>query len=83
MLVHDSHPKRLVLLVLVWQLAMASLSFAFDQLFILLVPELVVWFEVVAAITFPREPDSVHDSLSIKPNFVVIVTRSLPANPLP
>jgi hypothetical protein len=60
---------------------MAIDSFKLNQLFILLVPELVVWFKVVAS--FPSEPDFVQNSLSVWSNFVVLVKASLLANPFP
>jgi hypothetical protein len=37
-------------------------SFELDQLFTLLVPELVIWFEVVSRdLNFPSEPDFVQN----------------------
>jgi hypothetical protein len=62
---------------------MARLSFKFDQLFILLVPELFVWFEVSISINCPSKPDVVQNVLSIKSKFVVLVKGSLLANPFP
>jgi hypothetical protein len=63
---------------------MAILSFKFEQLFIVLVPELVVWFEEgVGVVNFPDEANFVEKSLSIQPKFVVNVTLPLRANPLP
>jgi hypothetical protein len=79
----NPNPKRLVLMVPVWRHAMAHISFKLDQLFVLLVPELVVWFEATTA-SFPSEPDFVQESLSIRSNFVIdIMTLSLRTNPLP
>jgi hypothetical protein len=60
---------------------MSTLSFKLDQLFILLVPELVVWFEGV--VSFPNESDFVQNSLSIKSNFVIVMKVPLCANPPP
>jgi hypothetical protein len=54
---------------------MATLSFKLDQLFILLVPELVV------AVSFPSEPDFVQTFLSIKSKVVVDMIIPLLANP--
>jgi hypothetical protein len=76
----DPPPKSLVFLVTPWHHAMARLSFIFDQLFILLVPELVV---VVVLGNCPNEPDFVQNSLSIWSHFVVDVIVPLRANPLP
>jgi hypothetical protein len=39
---------------------MAMLLFKVDKLIILPVPELVVWYVVVGAVTFPSEPDFVQ-----------------------
>jgi hypothetical protein len=52
---------------------MAILSFVFEQLFMLLMPELVV---------FPREPDLVQNCLSILSHFVLGVTVPLTCDPL-
>jgi hypothetical protein len=46
-----------------WHLTTCIFSFVFKQLFMLLVPELVVWFEVVAGVRFPSESDFVQNSL--------------------
>jgi hypothetical protein len=59
---------------------MAIDSFKLDQLFMLLVPELVV---VGAVMIPPSEPDFVQDFLSIKSNFVACVTSPLMMNPRP
>jgi hypothetical protein len=59
----NPQPKRLVFFVLKRHQTIAILSFKLDQLFILLVPELVVWFEGVGAVSFPSEPDFVKKSL--------------------
>jgi hypothetical protein len=64
-LMTNPNPKRLVLFVLRWHPTMATDSFKLDQLFILLVPELLVWFEVVNEVNFPNEPDFVQNSLSV------------------
>jgi hypothetical protein len=53
-----------------WHHAMTFLMFKLDQLFIMLVPEFVVWFEGGGAVMFPSEPDSVQKLLSIKSKFV-------------
>jgi hypothetical protein len=63
--------------------AIAIDSFKVDQLFILLVPELVVWFEGVGAVKFPSELDFVQNYLSIKSHFVIVMNRPLRANPPP
>jgi hypothetical protein len=55
---------------------MATLSFKLEQLFILLVPELV-------AVSFPSEPDFVQTFLSIKSKAVVDMIAPLLANPDP
>jgi hypothetical protein len=57
--------------------------FKLDKLFMLLVPELVVWFEPVGLSSFPSEPDFVQTFLSIKSNFVVVMILPLLANPVP
>jgi hypothetical protein len=44
---------------------MAILSFELDQLFMLLVPELVVCFEVVGGVNSPNESKFVQQILSI------------------
>jgi hypothetical protein len=61
---------------------MAICSFELDQLFTLLVPALVVWFEATTAI-FPSEPDFVQRSLAIKSKFVFGVIVPLLADPPP
>jgi hypothetical protein len=61
---------------------MAIFLFKLDKLFILLVPELVVWFEPVG-FTFPSEPDFVQTFVSIKSNFVIVMILPLLANPVP
>jgi hypothetical protein len=58
---------------------MAILSFKLDQLFTLLVPELVV----AGAVIFPSEPDFVQNSLSILSKFVCVMMLSLHADPIP
>jgi hypothetical protein len=75
-------PKRLVLLVTLWYHAIAILSFIFEQLFILLAPELLVWFEGgVGTVSFPSEPDFVQSSLSIQSNFVLSCPLVTDPNP--
>jgi hypothetical protein len=78
-------PQRLILLVVrLWHLTIAIRSFKLDQLFILLVPELVVWFVgTVGAVRFPREPDFVQTFLSIKSKFVVDMISPLRVDPPP
>jgi hypothetical protein len=58
---------------------MAILSIELDQLFTLLVPD----FVVVGTVIFPSEPDSFQKPLSIKSNFVFVVTSVLLTNPPP
>jgi hypothetical protein len=82
-LIVSPHSKRRVLLVPLWHLTMAIDSFIFEQLFVLLVPELVVWFELVGAVIFPREPDLVQKHLSVWQHFVVSMTDPLCVNPQP
>jgi hypothetical protein len=82
-LVHNPHPKGLVILALVWHQAMAILSFELDQLFTVLVPELVVWFECVSDVTFPSKPNSVQNLISIEPNFVTCMIVRLMTDPRP
>jgi hypothetical protein len=60
---------------------MALLSFKLDQLFMLLVPELVV-IGVVGAFNSPHEPDFVQNSLSVWSKFVVLMIAPLLANPV-
>jgi hypothetical protein len=62
---------------------MAIDSFIFEQLFVLLVPELVVWFEVVDAFVFPSEPDLVQKHLSMLSHFVNVMILPLHVNPNP
>jgi hypothetical protein len=62
---------------------MAILSFIFEQLFMLLVPEFVLLVSVVGAVRFPREPDFAENVLSIKSNFVIPMKGPLRANPDP
>jgi hypothetical protein len=61
---------------------MALLLFELDQLFILLVPELVVWFEA-GAVIFPREAEFIENCLSINWNFVYCVSCTLRMGPHP
>jgi hypothetical protein len=60
---------------------MAILSFEFDQLFKLLVPELVV-VVVVGSFSFPSEPDFVQEFLSINSHFVILLQVPLNAKRL-
>jgi hypothetical protein len=62
---------------------MAIVSYVFEQLFMLLVPEPVFWFEGVCAVIFPNEPDLVQNYPSILSNFVVVMIAPLPSNPPP
>jgi hypothetical protein len=69
------HPKkRLALLATLWHHALAMFLSKLNQLFMLLAPELVVWFEGVVGISFPSKPDFVKNSLSIKSHSVVDMT---------
>jgi hypothetical protein len=70
-LITNPPPKSLIYVVTPWHHTMAIVSFELDHLFILLVPELVVWFEVVGAVSCPDEPDFDQKSLSILSNFVI------------
>jgi hypothetical protein len=54
-----------------------------DQLFIVLVPALVVWFDVVVAVSCPSEPDFVQTFLSIKSKSAIVLEGSLLTNPPP
>jgi hypothetical protein len=58
---------------------MPTLSFKIDQLFIVLVPELVV----IGAVSLPSKPDFVQNYLSIKSNCVILMTGPLLMNPPP
>ncbi len=81
-LVHNPNTKRLlVLLVLEWHPVMAMVLFKLYQPFILLLPELVVWFE--AHVIFPSESDFVQSSLSIKTKCVLLMPPPLRSNPKP
>jgi hypothetical protein len=62
---------------------MATLSFKVDKLFMLLVPELVVWFGVLGAISFPSESDFVQKFYSVWSNLVLLKNAPLPSNPNP
>ncbi len=65
-----------------WHSAMAILSFVpNDQLFAVLVPELVVG--VWGAVSFSSKPNFVQAFLSIKSDCVVLMTGPLPVNPPP
>jgi hypothetical protein len=61
---------------------MATLSFKLDQLFILMVPELVVLVNFVGAV-IPSEPKVFQNSLSIKSKFVIVMKCPLMTNPQP
>jgi hypothetical protein len=71
--------KRFVSLVALWHHAMAILSFKFEQLFMLLVPE----FVVVGAVIFPSEANFVKKSLSIRLKFVLLMIDPLRIDPQP
>jgi hypothetical protein len=58
---------------------MAILPFKLHNLFILLVPELVV----VGGVWFPIEPDLVQNYLSVLSHFVIVMIAPLHANPPP
>jgi hypothetical protein len=77
----DPNPERLVLLVKFWHHAMALLSFKLHQLFMLLVPQLVVG--VSGPFNCPNEPDFVQNCLSVWSNFVVLMIASLREDPFP
>jgi hypothetical protein len=64
---------------------MATVSFIFDQLFMLLVPELVIGITVAPelAVISPSEPNFVQNTLSIKSKFVCSMTSPLTTNPVP
>jgi hypothetical protein len=62
---------------------MTLLSFKLDQLFILLVPDLVVDVDVAVTLNFPDEPDFVQNSLSVWSNFVVLMIAPLHGDPPP
>jgi hypothetical protein len=76
-------PQRFILLVFVWNHTIALFSFIFDQLFIVLVPELVDMVSVVGAVIFPSEPDFVKNYFSVWSHFVIGVSYPLLHNPLP
>jgi hypothetical protein len=61
---------------------MTILLSIFEQLFILLVPELVVWFEGGGAFNSPNKPDFVKKVLSIKSKFVFGMSFPLIIDPL-
>jgi hypothetical protein len=69
-------------MVLGWHLTIAIDSFKLHQLFMLLVPELVVWFEVVGAVIFPLEAEIVQKLLSIWQHFVLVIAVPLTSDPL-
>jgi hypothetical protein len=71
------------LLVPVWHHAMACLLLELDQLFALLVLELVVWFEATKFVSFPSKPDFVQESLSIESKFDCSMTGWLITDPRP
>jgi hypothetical protein len=82
-LIANPNPERLFLLVAFWHHAMSLLLFKLDQLFIVLVPELVVLVQGVDAVIFPREPDFLQTYLSILSHFLVVMKAPLITNPLP
>jgi hypothetical protein len=59
---------------------MPTLSFKFDQLFMLLVPEL---FVAVATVNYPDEVEFVQKFLSIKSKFVIVMKAPLHSSPPP
>jgi hypothetical protein len=71
------------LFALEWHHAIAILFVELDKLFMLLMPELVVWFELVGGVSFPSEPNLVQESLSIKSHFVIDKSAPLKTDPLP
>jgi hypothetical protein len=72
-LLANPNPQRLVLLVALWHHTMAIFLFKLDQLFILLVPALVV--------CFPSKPDVVQTFNSINSKFVCFIIGPLSINP--
>jgi hypothetical protein len=78
----NPNSQRFVLLVVLWHHAMGRLLLKLDQLFVLLVPKLVVWFEATTA-SFPSEPDFVQESFSIESKFVCSTICPLITNPNP
>jgi hypothetical protein len=62
---------------------MAILPFIFEQLFVLLVPQRVVRFEVVSDRNFPLEAEFVQKLLSIWSHFVLVMVFPLRMNPPP
>jgi hypothetical protein len=64
----DPLPQRRVLLVLGWHHTMANLLFELNELFMLLVPELVAFAVLVS---FQSEPNFVQTFLLIKSKAVV------------
>jgi hypothetical protein len=68
------------LLVPRWHDTVALLSLKLDQLYMLLVPEIVV---VSVEIRFPSKPDFVQKSLSVWSKFVIVMIAPLLCNPHP
>jgi hypothetical protein len=63
---------------------LAILLFELNQLFMLLVPELVILVNGVGAIIFPSEPKALQNSLRLtKSKVVIVVTCPLMTDPLP
>jgi hypothetical protein len=60
---------------------MAIFLFILEKLFALLMPELIVWIEVVGAVSFRSEYKFVQNSLSINCKFVILMIAPLLANP--
>jgi hypothetical protein len=82
-----SHPlgavppsQRRVILVPFWHHAMAFVLFMFEQLFMLLLPELVVCFKVASDVNFPSKPDFVELILSILQHHIILINVSLKTN---
>jgi hypothetical protein len=84
MLSNPSPQSLVMLIVALWHHTMAIMSFTLDQLFILLLPGLVVLLvQDVGAFSIPREPDFVQEFLSVSSNCVIVMTVPLISNPLP
>jgi hypothetical protein len=54
--------------------------FMFEQLFMLLLPELVVCFKVASDVNFPSKPDFVELILSILQHHIILINVSLKTN---
>jgi hypothetical protein len=71
------------MLELDWHHTMSILSFKLHQLFILMVPVIVVWFGGARGTSFPYEPDFVQKFLPIMSQFVDCMISPLIVYPLP